>query len=442
MSADEGTVTEPVDPAEAEDTQAAPDAPSAQVAASKPRRRRSGTAEWHMSSKAVSLSIREVMLWTDQKCLDYMVEARFGSWETVRCPHCGTIGKHYFRVKEQRWKCKGCGHRFSVTSGTVFSRHKLSLRDIITSVLMWINSAAGQPALELKRHLNIAYNAAFTMQHKVRESLVRGYNVGILSGEVEMDGAHQSGWRADEKRNVPQGSRPVDKDTPVEDLKESMKTQAGRAEEKEKQRAGGVVNPEFGQRLPKDRRILFAIRKRSSTRGKGAVATRVAVGLAETAPIAEAIMHDFVAMPESYLNTDSSPAYKELGKNYKGHLTVEHSKELSGKNGENNNQSEELNWRYDRAEKGVYLNIEPKYMLDYAAEIAFRADTRRLPNGQQLKLALTVAMSVGESMFWKGFTRGRHREVELLHPAPQPAKPSGPKKGRHPISAKNGRPPR
>lgn len=407
----------------------------------KPRRRRSGTAEWHMSRKAVSLAVRDVAHWTDQKCLDYMVEARFGGWETVRCPHCGSIEKHYFRIKEQRWKCKGCGQRFSVTSGTVFSRRKLPLRDIITSVLMWVNSAAGQPALELKRHMNTTYNTAFTLQHKVREALIRGYNVGILNGEVEMDGAHQSGWRAAEKRGKPQGSRPVDEDTPVEELTAAMLTQTGRSKGK-KRKKDGAIDPEFGQRLPKDRRILFAIRKRSSTRGKGAVATRVAVGLVETAPVAEAIMHDFVAMPESYLNTDTSPAYAELGKRYKAHLTVEHSKELRGPNGENNNQSEELNWRYDRAEKGVYLNIEPKYMLDYAVETAFRADTRRLPNGQQLKLALSVAMSVGESMFWKGFTRGSHREVELIHPAPQPANPSGPAKGRHPIPAMNGRPPR
>lgn len=407
----------------------------------KPRRRRSGTAEWHMSRKAVSLAVRDVAYWTDRQCLDYLVEARFGSWETVRCSHCGTIEKHYFRIKEQRWKCKGCGQRFSVTSGTVFSGRKLPLRDIITSVLMWINSAAGQPALELKRHMNTTYNTVFTLQHKVREALVRGYNIGILNGEVEIDGAHQSGWRAAEKRGKPQGTRPVDEDVPVEELTASMLTQTGRAKGR-KQKKDGLIDPEYGQRLPKDRRILFAIRKRSSTRGKGAVATRVAVGLVETAPVAEAIMRDFVAMPESYLNTDTSPAYTALGKRYKAHLTVEHSKELRGPNGENNNQSEELNWRYDRAEKGVYLNIEPKYMLDYAVETAFRADTRRLPNGQQLKLALSVALSVGESLFWKGFTRGHHREAELIHPAPQPAKSSGPEKGRHPIPAMNGRPPR
>lgn len=122
-------------------------------------------------------------------------------------------------------------------------------------------------------------------------------------------------------------------------------------------------------------------------------------------------------------------------------MTVEHSKELRGPNGENNNQSEELNWRYDRAEKGVYLNIEPKYMLDYAVETSFRADTRRLANGQQLKLALAVALNVGESMFWKGFTHGQHRTVELTHPMPQAAGASGPPKGRQPGS-RDPRPPK
>ena len=53
-------------------------------------------------------------------------------------------------------------------------------------------------------------------------------------------------------------------------------------------------------------------------------------------------------------------------------------------------------------------------MLDYGCEIAFRSDTRRLPNGQQLRLAMNVATNVGESQFWSGFTHGRHRKTELL----------------------------
>ena len=81
-------------------------------------------------------------------------------------------------------------------------------------------------------------------------------------------------------------------------------------------------------------------------------------------------------------------------------------------------------------------------MLEHAVEVAFRSDTRKLPNGTQAKLALHHALTVGHSMFWSGFTHGQHREVELTIPLPRPAPSSGPKKGRHPISQQNGRPPR
>lgn len=407
----------------------------------KPRRRRSGTASWHMSREAVTLSVPNVAQWDDKKCHDFMVEVRWGSLNTVSCPHCGTIGKHYWRPLQKRWKCAGCGSTFSVTSGTVFSHRKRPLQDILASMLMWVNSAAGQPALELKRHFNTTYNTAFTWQHKMREALVRGYNVGLVSGDIEMDGAHQSGWRAAEKRGKPQGSRAVEADVDVKELTATMLTQTGRSKART-WKSGDRSDPEYGGRLPKDRRILMTVRKRFGQRGKGACATRVAVGLLETAPVAEAVMKSFVAIPESYLNTDNSPAYTEAGKRFQEHRTVEHAKTLIGPNGENNNQAEELNWRYDRAEKGIYLNIEPKYMLDYAAEIAFRSDTRRLPNGQQLRLAMNVALNVGESMFWRGFTRGRHRAVELVHPLPLPSKASGPPKGRHPVAAVNGMVPR
>jgi hypothetical protein len=211
---------------------------------------------------------------------------------------------------------------------------------------------------------------------------------------------------------------------------------------KPKGKPQGKIDPEFGRRLPQERRILFAVRKRSGIKGKGAFATRVAIGLVETADVAEAVVSQFIAVPESALNTDGSPAYTDLGKRFQVHRTVEHSKELIGPAGENNNQVEEFAWRQDRAERGTHLNIEPKYLLDYAAEAAFRSDARRLSNGSQLKLAFALATEVGESLFWKGFTHGRHRPVEFLQSGNQPAPASGPRKGRHPTSNASGPPPR
>lgn len=403
------------------------------------RRRRSGTARWHLSAEAVTLSVMEIADWTPDQCIEFLVKARFGSWDTVLCPHCGTVCRHHWRKKDKRWTCRACDSGFSVTSGTVFANRKQPLREMVAGIMMWINSPSGQPALEMRRHMKMTYNAAFTLQHKMREGFLRGYNVGLMSGDLEMDGSHQSGRRAAEKRGKPQGSRPFDAATDEKTLNEAMLTQTGRMAQKRK-KPEGALDPEFGRRLPKDRRIVLALRQRSGVKGKGACATRVAVGTVEDATVAESVLRDYVAVPESLLNTDSSPAYTELGKRFVAHRTVEHAKELIGPNGENNNLAEELHWRQDRAERGIYLNIEPKYLLDYAVETAFRSDTRRLPNGTQLMLAFHVAMSVGESRFWKGFTHGFHRKEELTHPAPRPAKASGPKKGYR--AGSEGRPPR
>lgn len=404
-----------------------------------PSRGRQSTASWHMSGESVSLAVPEVGKWTDKECLEFLVEVRFGSWNTVRCPHCNSLGKHYWRPLQKRWKCMGCGSTFSITSGTIYSHRKRPLQEIIAGVLMWVNGASGKPALELKRNLDTSYNTAFVWQHKMREGLVRGWNIGFLSGDLEIDGAHQSGRRSKEKRGKPQGSRPITEETPVAELEATALTQQGRTTARKKKKAGGSSDSDSNRNWPKDRRIMFAIRQRSGKRGKGACGTRIAVGLAENATVAESVANAFTAIPESSLNTDTSPAYTEVGRRFLVHRTVEHAKTLIGPNGENNNQAEELNWRQDRAERGIYLNIEPKYLLDYAVETGFRSDTRRIPNGEQLKLALNVAMNVGPSEFWRGFTHGRHRTVELIHPAPQPAASSGPPKG---FKALTQRPPR
>jgi hypothetical protein len=162
----------------------------------------------------------------------------------------------------------------------------------------------------------------------------------------------------------------------------------------------------------------------------------------EDLPSLTAVINDFVAGGESFLNSDGFGPYKEPGAGFLEHRQANHSVALVGPNGENNNLSEELNFRMDRAEQGVYLNLEPKYLLDYAVETAFRADTRRMPNGSQLQIALHLALNVGLSHYWRGFTHGRHRHQELTHPAPAPAMPSGPAKGRNPRSPSSGRPPR
>ncbi|MER2538714.1 MAG: transposase [Azonexus sp.] len=147
--------------------------PATEKSAKNRRRNQSASNQWHMGRESVDTELKTIYRWTERECIDFLVQVRFGSWETVCCPHCGSVGKHYWRPLQKRWKCAGCGSTFSITSKTVFANRKRALNDLIAETLQWSNTAAGQPALLLKRNVNVTYNTVFTFQQKLREALVR-----------------------------------------------------------------------------------------------------------------------------------------------------------------------------------------------------------------------------------------------------------------------------
>lgn len=405
----------------------------------------SDASRFHMSKDAVDRSVEVFATWSDLQCIKHLANIRWGSFKVVGCPHCSSTGEHYWSAKEQRWKCRHCGKRFSVTAKTVFSNRKLPLQKLLAAIHLWACGAAGQPALELRRMLSIGgYNTAFTLVSKLREGLLRGFNTGMVSGVVEMDGAHASGRRASEKRGRPLTFRVTD---PEEAKKDAFLTSSARSKKRREEKAaalaaGGVVHPEHGAVFPAARRIVFTLRRRDGRKGKGAVVTRVGVGLAETPDVAQALVDAYVAKPESVLATDTGTAFMKVGKEFQLHLQVNHSETLVGANGQHVNNSEGFTARQDRSEKGVYLNIEPKYLHDYSVETAFREDHRRVAPGRAADRALHFALNAGPSVYWKMFTHGHHRDFEILKPANRPAKASGPRKTCSPLSQVNGRAPR
>jgi len=92
--------------------------------------------------------------------------------------------------------------------------------------------------------------------------------------------------------------------------------------------------------------------------------TRVGIGLAEPPDVVQTLVDKYVAKPESILATDTGTAYTKVGKEFKLHLTVNHRETLVGPKGQHVNNAESFDWRQDRSEKGVYLNLEPKYRHD------------------------------------------------------------------------------
>ncbi|MBV8037348.1 IS1595 family transposase [Roseateles sp.] len=405
----------------------------------------SDATRWHMSKDAVDRSVLDVANWTDLGCIKHLAQLRWGSSKKVTCSHCNASDEHYWSSTERRWKCRSCGKRFSVTSGSVFASHKLSLQAILAGVLIWATGASGVPALQMRRMLDFGgYNTAFTLASKMREGLERGFNTGMVSGVVEIDGSHQSGRRASEKRGRPLTFRTTD---PEEAQKDALLTSSARSKKKREEKAaalaaGGREHPEHGAVFPAARRMAITIRQRSGSKGKGAAVTRVGIGLAETPEVVQALVDKYIAKPESILATDTGTAYSKVGKEFQLHVTVNHSEALVNEKGHHVNNAESFGARQDRSEKGIYLNLEPKYLMDYVVETAFREDHRRMPPGKTADRAMHFAMNVGRSMHWTNFTHGKHRDYEILYPENKPAKASGPVKGRSPVSSVNGRPPR
>jgi len=389
-----------------------------------PIRKRTGTAAHHLSTRAVDMGTEDLEKLTPREAVMFLADAMWGSTTYLGCPHCGTLDQHYWRPTELRWKCKCCGKTFSVTSGTVLADHKLPLTKILKMVFAWANGAAGKPALQLRRDWKVGYEAAFTLAHKLREGLLRGFNVGILSGVQEMDGADVNGKRYKEKRNVPQagGNRGKPK-IPEHLLKPTVDPETGEI-------MGPPKPPKFDKasKQHEDRRLMLVMRQRGVAKGKGAVATRVCIALTEASKTVTAMAAKF-ASAESKMMTDEDPSYAKFPQLFESHDTVNHSQSYSQPGGVNNNQAESFNRRMRRLAEGIYLSPSNKYLLDYAGEAAWREDTRKLSTGKRLKHLLKTALGVGMSKWWRGYSQGRHREEELLIEGPQPAKTRGKKKG-------------
>lgn len=78
-------------------------------------------------------------------------------------------------------------------------------------------------------------------------------------------------------------------------------------------------------------------------------------------------------------------------------------------------QDESFFSRMRRAVLGVYHRITPKYMLDYAWEMAWREDLRRKPTKKQVKnLVSRVFASAGISKDWINYGHGNMRKGEIM----------------------------
>lgn len=125
-----------------------------------------------LTRKARSLSSIKIARLSDDETLSMLYALRWGCDNKQVCPKCGVKHQAYFISTRKQWRCKYCKHTFSITSGTIFANHKLSLQTYLFAIALFVNAVKGIPALQLSRDLGVQYKTAYVLAQKLRKSLL------------------------------------------------------------------------------------------------------------------------------------------------------------------------------------------------------------------------------------------------------------------------------
>lgn len=308
-----------------------------------------------LSAKARTLSVVQVARMSEEEARATFRAIRWASTDGEPvCPRCGCLAIYEYEARPI-FKCKACGHQFSVTSGTIFASRKLALRDYLLAIALFVNGAKGMPALQLSRDLDVQYKTAFVLAHKLREAMAADQDGLTLEGEVEVDGAYFGGYVRPENRKEDRKDRRL------------ARNQTG------KRRVVVVMRQRKGRTLP----FVF----RSEDQAVPTIRNRVASGTTVFA--------------------DEASSWDDLHASY-DMKRINHSVAFMDE-GVCTNQAESFFSRLRRAEWGQHHHISGRYLGCYAREMAWREDNRRMSNGALFTMAMAASAGHPVSRVWKGY---------------------------------------
>ena len=218
-----------------------------------------------------------------------------------------------------------------------------------------MSAVKGISALQLGRDLNVQYKTAFVLAHKLREAIGSQQMQGNLSGVVEVDGAYCGGTVKQENR------------------KEDRKDRRLAMQQTGKRQSVVVARERGGRTLP------IVVRKEADA--VALLRQRIATG--------------------SIVHADEAAGWDALHAHYEMRR-INHSQAFSW-GGACTNQAESYFSRLRRAEMGQHHHISGKYLLAYAAEMAWREDNRRQANEALHMTVTSAALGHPVSRVWKGY---------------------------------------
>ena len=321
------------------------------------------------SKAARSLSLAQVFRMTEGEAETAFRKIRWSETDGAPiCPACGGLEPYEYRRPTGllRFRCKGCGKNYSITSGTLFAAHKAPLRFYLAAIAVFMNEVKGKNALALSRDLGMSHKACWVLLHKVREAMAeefRGRKLGGQGKVTEVDGAYFGGY-----------VRPAN-------MAEHRRDRRLLANQSGKRQSVIIVRERNGNSLP----AVF----KSEGAALSWIKSRISLG--------------------TVVNADEAGGWNDLQSKYEMRR-INHQEAYS--TGEAcTNQAESYFSRLRRAEMGHHHHVSGPYLLRYAQESAWREDARRVDNGAQVRRVAELALKRGPSVDFGGYYQRHLRQT-------------------------------
>ena len=319
-----------------------------------------------LSRQAKTLSLASVFRMSEAEAEETFKGVRWAETNGAPvCPKCGGLEPYEYRRETGAlaFECKACKAHFSITSGTLFASHKLPLRMYLAAIAVFCNEVKGKSMLALSRDLGVNYRTAFVLCHKMREAMaaeLRGRQIGGEGQEASIDGAYFGGY-----------VKP-----------------ANRLENRRDRR---LAENQTGKR-----RVVVVIRQHGGD-------TLPAVFQSEAAAVGFIRAH---VKPGTVVNADEASSWDSLHAKFEM-KRINH-QEAYSLDGACTNWAEEYFSRLRRGEIGHHHHISGPYLIRFAQEAAWREDSRRVANGEQVTRVAGLAMMNKPSVDFCGYWQ-RHK---------------------------------
>jgi transposase-like protein len=253
----------------------------------------------------------------------------------VTCPHCGVVKEGVRPLAGNSmgpgwYYCTNCKDKFTVRMGTIYERSHLPLHKWLLAFRLMASSKKGFSAHQLSRTLNVTYKTAWFVAHRIREAMA-DHDPEPFGGKdqiVEIDETFQG---------------PSD-DTFV----------SGKGWQK--------------------KRGTSSKRKIVSLVERGGRAKSVKVEDLTTKTLRKVILPHVVA--DSTINTDEAHHYKEIGRFFDKHESVNHSAGEYARGKTSTNHVEGFFSIFKRGMVGTYQHCSEKHLQRYLHEFDFRFSNR------------------------------------------------------------------